>query len=127
MRNHRQAGTITGCLAATAIFSGVKNVTHRCHRPSFRIRRRVAEHVEEQRRDEFGGFLLGLPPQANDALGTGKQVDDAALLGEWWQGNANQISKPLFNAVGTKSEWEIDILENAVWSPNKTKGNTPWY
>lgn len=57
------------------------DVTKPAHRPLLRIRRRIAEHVDEDRRDQLGGLLLGFAAQADDAFCTGEQVDDAALLG----------------------------------------------
>src|SRR5574337_943994 len=68
--------------SAFDVICGLASVRNWFLIPSLRIRRRVAEDVEEQGRDDFGGFFLGFPPQADDAFGAGEEVDEAALLGE---------------------------------------------
>ena len=55
--------------------------------PAIGIRRRIPEHVDEDRRDQLGGLLLGFAAQADDAFGAGEEVDDAALVLKVRQGN----------------------------------------
>mgnify|MGYP006202593759 CR=1 FL=1 len=51
------------------------------------------EVVDEQGRDQFGGFGGGFAAQPHDAFGAGEQIDDAALLGQWREWDQQTFNK----------------------------------
>jgi hypothetical protein len=50
-----------------------------------RIGGRVAEHLAEDRGNQFGGLLLGFATQEDDALSAAQKINDSKLIVQRWE------------------------------------------
>ena len=63
----------------------------------------VAEQVEEDGRDQFGGFALRFAAEAHDAFGAAEQIDNAALFGAAGKRNSKLFKKSGDDAVNSRA------------------------